>query len=49
MTVTRKKRPSVFSADRKPYLSAAVLTVIILACLMADFIMPYDPTYMNLG
>ena len=49
MTVTRKKGSSALSADRKPYISAAVLTVIILACLMADYIMPYDPTYMNLG
>lgn len=33
---------------RKPYISAGILTVLILACLAAQLLMPYDPSYMNL-
>jgi len=32
----------------KPVISAAVLAVIILGCLLCDFFIPKDPTYMDL-
>ena len=37
------------SKTGRPYASAAILAVIILACLLAELLMPYDPTYMNLS
>ena len=35
--------------NRKPYFSMIFLAVLTLGCVFADFIMPYDPLYMNLA
>ena len=35
--------------ERKPYTAAVLLAAILLGCLLADFIAPYDPGYMSLG
>lgn len=33
--------------EKRPYVSLCILALIIAACLMADIIMPYDPTRME--
>lgn len=45
----RKENTSVYFRTGKPYISALILGIIIIACLMAELLIPYDPTYMSLG
>lgn len=45
----RTHKRAVMLATGKPYISACVLVIIILACLLAELLMPYDPTYMKLS
>ena len=49
MRSDRTHKRAVMSKTGRPYASAAILAVIILACLLAELLMPYDPTYMNLS
>lgn len=49
MRSDRTHKRAVMSKTGRPYASAAILAVIILACLLAELLMPYDPTFMNLS
>lgn len=49
MRSDRTHKRAVMSKTGRPYASAVILAVIILACLLAELLMPYDPTYMNLS
>lgn len=46
----RKKSSKIQPNDsKKPYFSTIILAIIIIACLIAELIMPYDPTHMSLA
>ena len=49
MRSDRTHKRAVMSKTGRPYASAAILAVIILVCLLAELLMPYDPTFMNLS
>lgn len=38
----------MYSRHRFPYISAGMLTIILLACLCAELLMNHNPTYLNL-
>ncbi|WP_037373218.1 ABC transporter permease [Anaerovorax odorimutans] len=50
MNILRSSKENIIEESRKiPYYSITILAIIILGCIFANIIMPYDPTYMNLA